>query len=268
MDFFTEMFSALTTSESLQALLWLFIAGLIGFLTAYYYWKGQQSDLQQQVDLSEREAAELRIRNTELLMTQEEVRKEIAAVKTDMTNIESANKILSREKGQLYADMTMAKKELADYKSRDQASKIEKPVEEIHIDFDADESTPEISLENVMKASASLSSLSAPVIEDAQSALDQKKSSGDTQKDAAAFIKDALGSRIKPATSKQRDNLQMIKGVGPFIEGKLNKLGIFNFEQISQLDEELIEKLTDAIQFFPGRILRDDWVGQAKGLMK
>lgn len=271
-----NLFSELSSSESLFVLLYLLIAGLIGFLTAYFYWKGQQSDLEQQVELSEREAAELRIRNTELLMTQEEVRKEIATVKTDMTNMESANKILSREKGQLYADMTMAKKELADLKLAFDSSdakgsgrrlSAQSAIDSPKAALDTDD-IPKISLENVMKASASLSGLSGPVIEDAQSALNQKKASGDSQKDAAAFIKEALGSRIKPATSKQRDNLQMIKGVGPFIEGKLNRLGIFNFEQISQLDEELIEQLTDAIQFFPGRILRDDWVGQAKGLMK
>jgi len=259
MDFFTEMFSELTSSESLRALLWLFIAGLIGFLTAWYYWKRNIASVQQQYDAVEREAAELRIRNTELLMTQEEVRKEIDASKRSYAEIEAANKLLSTEKGQLYADMTLAKKELADFKKGSTATpKVKAPKADI----------PEVSLENVMKASATLSGLSAPVVEDAQSALDQKKSSADSQKDAASYIKNALGSRIKSARANQKDNLQMIKGVGPFIEGKLNKLGIFTFEQISQLDEELIGQLTDAIQFFPGRILRDDWVGQAKGLMK
>ncbi len=262
MDFFTQMFSELTTSESLTALLWLSIAGLIGFLTAYYYWKGQQGDLRNQVDIAERDAAELRIRNTELLMTQEEVRKEIADNKASMLEIESTNKKLSREKGQLYADVTLAKKELETLKNTHKSTPSKKEVKTPITD------APEISLENVMKASAGLSGISAPVVEDAQSALQDKKSSGDNQNDAASFIKSALGSRIKAVTAKQKDNLQMIKGVGPFIEGKLNRLGIFNFEQISQLDEELIDKLTDAIQFFPGRILRDDWVGQAKGLMK
>lgn len=264
MEFFTELFS----SESLWILLYLLIAGLIGFLTGYYFWQGQKADLMQQADLSEREAAELRIRNTELIMTQEEVNKEMAATKTDVKNMEAANKVLSREKGQLYAEATLAKKELEDYKLLHPANTVDSIVEDHSVNFDAPQPSTEISLENVMKASASLSSLSAPIIEDAQSALDQKKTSGDNQKEAAEFIKSALGSRIKTASSSQKDNLQMIKGVGPFIEGKLNRLGIYSFEQISQLDEELIGKLTDAIQFFPGRILRDDWVGQAKGLMK
>ncbi len=47
----------------------------------------------------------------------------------------------------------------------------------------------------------------------------------------------------------------------------MNNLGIYTFEQISQFDGDLIEQVTDAIQFFPGRIERDDWVGQAKILL-
>ncbi len=82
-----------------------------------------------------------------------------------------------------------------------------------------------------------------------------------------AAIKAALGSKIKAATAEDKDDLKLINGIGPFIEQKLNGLGIYTFEQISQFDEELIEQVTDGIQFFPGRIKRDDWVGQAKILM-
>lgn len=73
----------------------------------------------------------------------------------------------------------------------------------------------------------------------------------------------ALGSKLSSATADQKDDLKKINGIGPFIENKLNDIGIFTFEQISQLDEELIEQVTAAIEFFPGRIKRDDWVGQA-----
>jgi len=59
----------------------------------------------------------------------------------------------------------------------------------------------------------------------------------------------------------------LIAGIGPFIENKLNDIGIYTFEQITQLDDELIGYITEAIQFFPGRIQRDDWVGQAKKLL-
>mgnify|MGYP000751872384 CR=1 FL=1 len=62
------------------------------------------------------------------------------------------------------------------------------------------------------------------------------------------------------------ETLKQINGIGPFIEEKLNDLGIYTFEQVSQLDEGLIETLTAAIEFFPGRIERDEWVLQAQNL--
>ncbi len=77
-------------------------------------------------------------------------------------------------------------------------------------------------------------------------------------------LKNAFGSKIKLATADEKDDLKKIGGIGPFIEDKLNEIGIYTYEQISQFDDALIENITDAIQFFPGRIKRDDWVGQAK----
>ncbi|GHC51738.1 hypothetical protein [Ulvibacter litoralis] len=63
-----------------------------------------------------------------------------------------------------------------------------------------------------------------------------------------------------------KDNLTRIKGVGPYIELKLNEIGIYNFDQVSKLKESDIRIITDLIDFFPGRIERDDWVGQAEAL--
>ncbi len=84
--------------------------------------------------------------------------------------------------------------------------------------------------------------------------------------EAKAQIVAAIGTQIKTATPAERDDLKQINGIGPFIEEKLNELGIYTFEQISQLNDHLVETLTTAIEFFPGRIDRDDWVGQADRL--
>ncbi len=84
---------------------------------------------------------------------------------------------------------------------------------------------------------------------------------------ARAALNAAFGGKLKKETAENKSNLKLIAGIGPFIENKLNDIGIYSFEQISQLDEELIGYITDAIQFFPGRIQRDDWVGQAKKLL-
>ena len=85
---------------------------------------------------------------------------------------------------------------------------------------------------------------------------------------AKKAVKTALGNKIPKALAKNKNDLTEIKGVGPFIEGKLNEIGIYTFEQVSKFDKDFIQLVTEAIQFFPGRIKRDNWVGQAKKLHK
>ena len=76
-----------------------------------------------------------------------------------------------------------------------------------------------------------------------------------------------IGTKIPAATEADKDDLTHIKGIGSFLEKKLNALGIYTYQQISRFDAELIDNVTTAIEFFPGRIERDDWVGQATSLM-
>lgn len=73
-------------------------------------------------------------------------------------------------------------------------------------------------------------------------------------------------ARIGRAGAHDKDDLQQIKGVGPFIEQKLNALGIYTFAQLSNFNQEDENKVNEAIEFFPGRIRRDAWVEQAKAL--
>lgn len=68
------------------------------------------------------------------------------------------------------------------------------------------------------------------------------------------------------ADRSDKDDLTQISGIGPYIENKLNEIGIYNFDQISRLKREDILIVTELIDFFPGRIERDDWVGQAENL--
>ena len=84
---------------------------------------------------------------------------------------------------------------------------------------------------------------------------------------AKLAVQDLLGKRLPTALATNKDDLQKINGIGPFIEEKLNDIGIYTYEQISLFDQEISDLVTDAIQFFPGRILRDDWQGQAQQLM-
>jgi predicted flap endonuclease-1-like 5' DNA nuclease len=59
------------------------------------------------------------------------------------------------------------------------------------------------------------------------------------------------------------DNLCKIKGIGKVIEEKLNNLGIYHFEQIASFTETEVAWVDEHLSF-KGRILREDWIGQAK----
>ncbi|WP_026262269.1 hypothetical protein [Spirosoma panaciterrae] len=75
-------------------------------------------------------------------------------------------------------------------------------------------------------------------------------------------------TRIGMASATESDDLKEIVGVGPFLEKKLHAIGIYTFRQIANFNKEDIDKVNDIIEFFPGRIERDDWVGQANQLAK
>lgn len=72
--------------------------------------------------------------------------------------------------------------------------------------------------------------------------------------------------RIGRALPTDADDLKDIVGVGPFLERKLHSLGIYTFRQVSNFSKEDSKQVNEIIEFFPGRIDRDDWVGQAKAL--
>ena len=68
------------------------------------------------------------------------------------------------------------------------------------------------------------------------------------------------------ALNGSRDNLKLIKGVGPAIEKTLNELGIFSFEQIADMSEYDIDRVANRLRGFRSRIYREDWIGQAREL--
>ncbi|MEE9333714.1 MAG: hypothetical protein V3U65_06450 [Granulosicoccaceae bacterium] len=62
----------------------------------------------------------------------------------------------------------------------------------------------------------------------------------------------------------QHDDLKQIFGIGPVTEKTLNKLGITSYSQLAELKQHDIDKIAEALQIFPGRIERDNWVGGAR----
>ena len=64
----------------------------------------------------------------------------------------------------------------------------------------------------------------------------------------------------------EKDDLKLISGIGPVLEGKLNGAGITTYQQVAALTDDEIERLESEVINFSGRIHRDDWIGQAKTL--
>lgn len=75
-------------------------------------------------------------------------------------------------------------------------------------------------------------------------------------------------SRFTPASWQTRDDLTLISGIGPVIQKKLNGIGIYSFQQIAEFTPDDIERVTDVLRVFKGRIGRDNWIGQAAALRK
>jgi NADH-quinone oxidoreductase subunit E len=63
------------------------------------------------------------------------------------------------------------------------------------------------------------------------------------------------------------DDLKRISGIGPKIEEILNSLGVYHFDQIAAWEPRQLAWVDDFLSF-KGRILREDWIGQAKDLAK
>lgn len=108
-----------------------------------------------------------------------------------------------------------------------------------------------------------------------------KKSQGHRQGYTKILIEDILAKGQKASSKKEeapkkeakakdsgKDDLKEITGIGPVFEKELNAKGYTTFEQISKLTEEEMEKLAEIDGVTADLIKNEDWVGQAKELLK
>ena len=62
------------------------------------------------------------------------------------------------------------------------------------------------------------------------------------------------------------DDLKKIRGVGPKLEGMMNGMGYYHYDQVANWSDEEVAWVDGNIEGFPGRVTRDNWVPQAKML--
>lgn len=83
-----------------------------------------------------------------------------------------------------------------------------------------------------------------------------------------AFWKPAAsGPDLLNAARGEADDLTRIKGIGPKLSTRLNELGIYHYDQIAAWTEADGEWIDDQLAF-KGRVAREDWIAQAKGLIE
>lgn len=88
---------------------------------------------------------------------------------------------------------------------------------------------------------------------------------------AAPVAAQVSGRKVKPATltaarDGKPDDLKLIKGVGPKLAALCNQLGFYHFDQIAAWTEAEIAWVDENLEGFKGRVVRDEWVVQARDL--
>lgn len=71
---------------------------------------------------------------------------------------------------------------------------------------------------------------------------------------------------LSAARDNRPDDLKRIKGIGPKLEKLCNSLGFYHFDQIAVWTEEEIMWVDQNLEGFKGRVVRDEWVAQARQL--
>ncbi len=79
---------------------------------------------------------------------------------------------------------------------------------------------------------------------------------------------DKLLHSIGTATKAEADDLKQINGIGPAYEKRLNKVGIYTYEQISKLKAADKDELAALDGITRDRIESEEWVRQAKELLR
>ncbi len=101
----------------------------------------------------------------------------------------------------------------------------------------------------------------------AKAATEKPAAKPAAKKAAKPVAKDGKPPMLKKARAGGADDLKLIKGVGPKLEGTLNELGFWHFDQIAGWRKKEVEWVDERLKF-KGRIDRDEWIKQAKTLAK
>ena len=88
-----------------------------------------------------------------------------------------------------------------------------------------------------------------------------------TVKKAKAKVEAKVEAKVDEIAGEIRDDLKQLSGVGPALEKKLHDAGVTTLAQIAEWTDAHVAEMDEKLSF-KGRIQREDWIAQAKKLIK
>ena len=86
------------------------------------------------------------------------------------------------------------------------------------------------------------------------------------EKASSTGVDEGLGM-VYSSPPAEVDDLKLLSGVGPVLVEKLNSAGVYRFEQIANWTEANVRAF-DELLSLKGRVEKDGWIAQAKGLLE
>ena len=226
----------------------MILAGLgIGFAASWLLSEHTFRILQGQLGGLQKEKSGLHEQLRLLEKENQSARKHVAEWQQEGSLLSEVKKVTEPLLQQTKHQVDMLEQELAQYQRRyenlkEETDSIRKTAEQLRIEL-AEERAREATL---------------------QAALETKH---EPEAHASPEKPDKIQSRFTPSTwQTKKDDLSLISGIGPGIQRKLNDLGIYSFQQISEFTPQDVDLVATALKVFKGRIGRDNWIGQAAAL--
>ncbi|MFC4293311.1 hypothetical protein ACFOWX_12880 [Sphingorhabdus arenilitoris] len=217
------------------------LAAIIGLLTAWWIWGGKK-------DVSVPEPRVVEVEPPEAKAA------DIPAVKEKVAAPAAAAPLMSAPKAEAAPKPKAAAKKAAPKKAEPKKAE------------------PKAKAAPVKKAAAKPVTAKAAAKTPAKSAVKPKAEvAAQSAPKAKAPAKPKAAAKPKPAAKPKLvipDNLELLKGVGPKLNALLKSLGVTSFEQVANWTAADIRDVDSKLGSFAGRIGRDNWVDQAKLLVK
>ncbi len=283
MNAFLIILAQTKSGATIEILLLLLVAVIIGYITAWLFYK---SVYEKRINIIESENAELKTSVVNLNTDKSNLNRSLQEKQSEVEHLILENYSLNALQDETVHYSIAEKKHLLDYNSFGTATEADKddlqmisgigPVIEKRLnslDIYTFLQISKFSSEDIATINVEIIYFSGRIERDEWVAQAKELASAKNKKTALlkriSDRKDKIFyNRIGTAKKEEEDDLTIINGIGGWIKEKLNALDIFTFRQISNFTDEDVQLVTEAIEYFPGRIERDEWIHQARELVQ